>query len=326
MDGERFGLDRIVHRSDSMHELISLAEKVAPSRAVVLITGESGTGKELFARGIHLSSRRAEGPFVAVNCAAVPSALLESELFGHEKGAFTGAVSTREGKFESASGGTIFLDEIGDMALQSQAKILRALQEKTIQRIGSNQDIPVDIRVVCATNRNLSDLVAKGDFRQDLFYRLNEVSIRIPPLRERLEDLEPLIELFIGVFNRQYDKKVRTISPAALQVLKRHAWPGNVRELEHVIHHAVLMADGSTVWVEHLPNTTFTDSGFGSSEGGRRGGDGAVEMISLDELEARHLKRVLDHLNWNKTQASRILGISRPTLDRKIDKYRLKRE
>ncbi len=326
MDRDKYGLNHIIHQSPAIDHLIALAEKIASTQAVVLITGESGTGKELFARGIHLASHRAEGPFVAVNCAAVPVTLLESELFGHDKGAFTGAVSMREGKFEAASGGTIFLDEIGDMPLPSQAKILRTLQEKIVQRVGSNDNVHVDIRVICATNHKLSEKVGKGTFRQDLYYRLNEVNIEIPPLRERPEDFEPLIDHFIDRFNRQYDKKIATVSPAALQVFKRHSWPGNVRELEHTIHHAVLMAEGDTLWVEHLPNTTFGETGFGPGGKGRNGGDVEVEMISLDEVEARHLKEVLDHLNWNKTQASKILQISRPTLDRKIDKYLLRRE
>lgn len=324
MDREKYGFERLVHESGAIRNLIALARKIAPSDAVVLLAGESGVGKELFARGIHLASRRADGPFVAVNCAAVPLTLLEAELFGHEKGAFTGAVSIRQGKFESASGGTLFLDEIGDMALASQAKILRALQEKAIQRIGSNETIRVDLRVICATNRNLSEAVAAGQFRQDLYYRLNEFSIEIPPLRDRLEDLQPLIDHFIDQFNRRYDKRIASISPAALQVLKRHSWPGNVRELEHTIHHAVLMAEGDSIWVEHLPGGAFAEGGGASRDSVDR--DDRVEMISLDEVEARHLRRVLNHLNWNKTQASRVLKISRPTLDRKIDKYRLQRE
>jgi transcriptional regulator with PAS, ATPase and Fis domain len=309
-----------------MRNLIGLARKVSPTEATILITGESGTGKELFAHAIHLASHRLDGPFVAINCAAVPDSLLEAELFGHQKGAFTGAVAARKGKFEFANSGTLFLDEIGDMSLPAQAKILRALQERAIQRVGGNELVPVDIRVVCATNQKLSECVAQGSFRQDLYYRLNEVNVDIPPLRSREEDLEPLVEHFIEVFSARYGKNVLKISPAALQVLRRHPWPGNVRELEHLIHHAILMTEGDTIWVEHLPSTSFVETAFQPrfDEGG--GSDIPLELMSLDDIEARHLRRVLKHTNWNKTQAAKILKISRPTLDRKIDKYVLTRE
>jgi transcriptional regulator with PAS, ATPase and Fis domain len=319
------GFERIIHNSLVMRNLIALARKVAPTEAVILITGESGTGKELFARAVHKESHRSGGPFVAINCAAMPDSLLEAELFGHQKGAFTGAVATREGKFEQADKGTLFLDEIGDMSLQAQAKILRSLQERAIQRVGGNQLIPVDIRIVCATNRRLVDEVNAGNFRQDLYFRLNEVNLEIPSLKNRGEDLEPLIRHFLSIYNNRYGKQVRAISPAALEVLKRHTWPGNIRELEHMIHHAVLMTEGDAIWVEHLPDSALMQTGFN-----RRQEDlseeGALELVSLDEMEARYLKRVLKHANWNKTKTAKILQISRPTLDRKIDKYQLKRE
>ncbi len=320
------GFEKLIHNSLVMRNLIALARKVAPTEAVILITGESGTGKELFARGIHKESHRKGGPFVAINCAAMPDSLLEAELFGHQKGAFTGAVATREGKFEQAHGGTLFLDEIGDMSLQAQAKILRALQERAIQKIGGNQLIPVDIRVVCATNRKLAEEVANGTFRQDLYYRLNEVNIEIPPLRQREDDLEPLIRHFIAVYIARYGKQVHAISPAALEVLKRHTWPGNVRELEHLVHHAILMTEGDTIWVEHIPNAALAQSHFLRPREEFDPESAPVELLSLDEMEARHLRRILKHTNWNKTRAATILKISRPTLDRKIDKYQLKRE
>ena len=323
---EDLSFQNIVHTSLIIRNLIGLAKKVSPTEATILITGESGTGKELFADAIHKASHRSGGPFVAINCAAVPDTLLEAELFGHQKGAFTGAVMTRKGKFEIAHGGTLFLDEIGDMSLPAQAKILRALQERAIQRVGGNETISVDIRVICATNQKLSEAVAKGDFRQDLYYRLNEVNVDIPPLRSRIEDLEPLVNHFIGVYSGRYGKNVRGISPAALQVLKRHPWPGNTRELEHLIHHAILMAEGETIWVEHLPTTTFVEMAFLHQTGEEGPSDRPLELMSLDDMEARHLKRVLKHTNWNKTQAAKILKISRPTLDRKIDKYVLTRE
>lgn len=321
-----FTFDQIIHHSIVMRNLIALARKVASTDAVILITGESGTGKELFAKATHAESQRRGGPFVAINCAAVPDSLLEAELFGHQKGAFTGAIATREGKFEQANRGTLFLDEIGDMSLAAQSKILRALQERAIQRVGGNQLIPVDIRVICATNRRLTEEVSRGNFRQDLYYRLNEVNIDIPPLRQRGEDLESLIRHFILDYNNRYAKQIRAISPAALEVLKRHTWPGNVRELEHMIHHAVLMTEGDTIWVEHIPTAALTQSNFlrRPEESGEE--EEGLELLSLDDMEARHLKRVLKHTNWNKTKAARVLKVSRPTLDRKIDKYLLKRE
>ena len=326
IQSEDFGFDRIIHTSLALRNLIALAKKVSPTEAVILITGESGTGKELFARAIHAESTRARGPFVAINCAAVPDTLLEAELFGHQKGAFTGAVATRKGKFESADGGTLFLDEIGDMSLPAQAKILRALEERAIQRVGGNETIPVDIRILCATNQRLGEQVARGHFRQDLYYRLNEVNVDIPPLRARLEDLEPLIHHFIEIYNQRYAKKVKAISPAAFEVLKRHPWPGNIRELEHMIHHAILMTEADTIWVEHIPSTTFAEINLGRPGEDHEGGTSSSDLVSLDEMEARHLRRILRHTNWNKTQAAKILRISRPTLDRKIDKYLLKRE
>jgi len=323
---ESFSFDQIIHNSLVIRTLIALARKVAPTEAIILITGESGTGKELFARAIHSESRRCDGPFVAINCAAMPDSLLEGELFGYEKGAFTGAVGTRKGKFEQADHGTLFLDEIGDMSLQAQAKILRAIQDHAIQRVGGNQLIQVDIRILCATNRKLHEEVGRGNFRQDLYFRLNEVNIEIPALRDRDDDLGPLIRHFISVYNTKYGKGVRGISPAAFEVLKRHPWPGNIRELEHLIHHSVLMAEGDTIWVEHLPSAALTQSFLirSKEEGDTEEAHGP--LLSLDDMEARHIKRVLNHVGWNKTRAATILKVSRPTLDRKIDKYLLKRE
>jgi transcriptional regulator with PAS, ATPase and Fis domain len=325
--GETFGFEDIVHNSLEIRNLIALVRKVAPTEATVLITGESGTGKEVFAKALHYSSHRSAGPFVAINCAAVPDTLLEAELFGHQKGAFTGAVSTRIGKFEAANRGTLFLDEIGDMSLPAQAKILRAIQERAIQRVGGNELIPVDIRIACATHQKLTEMVANGQFRQDLYYRLHEVGVDIPPLRLRLDDLEPLIQHFIRIYTKRYGKEVQSISPAAFQVLRRHPWPGNIRELEHMIHHAVLMAEGDTIWVEHLPTTSFMTSIVRAPMEIEEDSDGRpLELLSLEDVESLHLKRVLKHCNWNKTKAAGILKISRPTLDRKIDKFGLKRE
>lgn len=308
-----------------MSAAISLANRIAATEAVVLITGESGVGKDLFAQAIHNASLRAGKKFVAVNCAAVPESLLESELFGHEKGAFTGAASTRKGKFEAAHGGTLFLDEIGEMSPAAQAKILRVLETRTIERVGGTESIPVDIRILTATNRDLRQCVAEGTFRRDLFYRLNEVQIHIPPLRERKEDIRVLVDHFIATYNQQYGKSVARVSEAALQFLHKHSWPGNVRELHHVIKCAMLMIDGDTIWMEHLPLSVQLESDeSGSSESVATRADELMEIMSLEEVEKRHIQRILEYTRWNKSQAAQVLKISRPTLDRKIDRYGLR--
>lgn len=316
--------ESIVHQSIQMRNLVALAQKVSATEAVILITGESGTGKELMAQAIHNASDRKNGPFVAINCAAVPDTLLEAELFGHQKGAFTGAVSTRQGRFELAEKGTLFLDEIGDMSLAAQAKILRAIEERAIQPVGATHVIPVDIRIICATNQQLHSQVRNSLFRQDLYYRLNEVTLVIPPLRERKDDIDLLIHHFIRKYRDQYGKPVHGISQAALQLLMRHPWPGNVRELEHVIHHAILMAEAETIWLEHLPTHVLPDVTL-PLESPTVDADAQVELISLEDMEGRHITRVLKHVNWNKSRGAKILGISRPTLDRKIERYQLGR-
>lgn len=314
---------QIVHQSEKMKRLITLSRRVATSDAVVLITGESGTGKEMFARAIHDASNRHNKALVAVNCAAMPDTLLESELFGHERGSFTGAYSTHKGKFEQADGGTLFLDEIGDMSLTAQAKILRTIEEKKVERIGSRSSIPVDIRIICATNQPLWENVQKGTFRSDLFYRLNEVHLALPPLRERREDIPLLVECFIRKYNQEYGKNVSGVSDAVQGFLNRHNWPGNVRELHHVIKAAMLMVERDMIWMENIPldiNRQLENRPAGvevaeTSE--------PVELLSLEEIEKRHILAILQHTKWKKSRASRILKISRPTLDRKIEKYSL---
>lgn len=314
----------IIYKSILMAQLIDFARKIAKSDAVVLITGESGTGKELFAQAIHQESLRAEQPFIAVNCAAVPDTLLESELFGHERGSFTGAVDARKGKFELANRGTLFLDEIGDMSQAAQAKILRAIEERKIERIGSSKPKEVDIRILTATNQPLREGVKSGRFRSDLFYRLNEVHLAIPPLRDRKEDIPVLAQHFIKEYNRNYHKEVEKISDAAMSFLLRHEWPGNVRELQHVMKCAMLMADGDTIWIDHFPLDMHTEIGTDDKMPvGESRADEFLEMLTLDDVERRHILRILEITGWNKSKASKILDISRPTLDRKIEKYDL---
>ncbi len=316
----------IVHRSKKMRDLIQLAARAAETDAVVMITGESGTGKELFARAIHDASARRCRPFVAVNCAAMPETLLESELFGHERGAYTGADRMRRGRFELASTGTLFLDEIGDMSLSAQAKILRVLEARTVERLGGQEPIAVDIRIVTATNQPLWQRVNEKTFRGDLFYRLNEVHLDIPPLVERKEDIPVLVEHFVALYNRKLEKRVSGPSDTAMALLNRHDWPGNVRELEHVIKRAMLMVSQGQIWMEHLPlETRLKGNRQFSRAPTEEGPAGGMEMISLEELEKRHVTAVLGHTAWNRTRASKILGISRPTLLRKIADYRLAR-
>jgi DNA-binding NtrC family response regulator len=306
----------LVGQSPAMVEIYKLVARVAPSAATVLLQGESGTGKEVVARALHVNGPKATGPFVAVNCAAIPENLLESELFGHEKGAFTGAVTRKIGRFEHAVGGTLFLDEVADMSLALQAKILRALQEREIERLGSSDTIPVDVRVIAATNRDLREAIARGRFREDLYYRLAVVTIRLPPLAERGEDLVALTAYFVRQFAQRYGKPVHAISDRALDLLRNHAWVGNVRELRNAVERAVVVATGETLRVEHLPDdlrgedATPTDRPQGA-------------LLALVELEARHIARVLAHTSGQIAAAAEILGIHRNTLTRKMREHGL---
>ena len=306
----------LVGESPAMLEVYKLMARVAPSRATVLIQGESGTGKEVVARAIHLNGPNASGPFVAVNCAAIPENLLESELFGHEKGAFTGAVARKIGRVEQAAGGTLFLDEVADMSLALQAKILRAAQEREIERLGGSGTIPVDARLIAATNRDLAAAIAQGRFREDLYYRLAVVTIRLPKLAERGEDLKLLTAYFVHHFAERYGKSVAAISDRALDLLANHTWVGNVRELRNVIERAVIIATGDALRVEHLPDEL-------------RGEEAALadrpqgQLLTLAELEARHIARVLTHTNGQIGAAAEILGIHRNTLTRKLKEYGL---
>ena len=306
----------LVGNSQAMQEVFALTRKVAKADVTVLLTGESGTGKELLARAIHNLSLRRDKPLLAVNCAALLNSLLESELFGHEKGAFTGAVSKRKGKFELAHQGTLFLDEIGDMSLEAQAKILRIIEEGKFEPIGSEKTIQVDNRIVAATNRNLVKETEEGRFRRDLYYRLNEFAISLPPLRERREDVPLLISHFVKEFNKELSKQVEGVSDVALNYLEKHSWPGNVRELRSVIKRAMILIDGDVIWLEHLPFEINLMSEETLEEEG--------EFLPLKENEKRYIARILARTKWNKSQAANILEISRHRLDRKINLYNLK--
>lgn len=309
---EVVGQYALVGQSPAMLEVYGLIARVAASTATVLILGESGTGKEVVARAIQLNGPRANRPFIAVNCAAIPDNLLESELFGHEKGAFTGAVMTRVGRFEQASGGTLFLDEIADMSLPLQAKILRAIQEREVERIGGRQVISVDVRLMAATNHDLHAAVEAGRFREDLYYRLAVMTLRLPRLSERGEDLRLLTAYFARQFAQRYGKRIDFISSQALELLQAHPWLGNVRELRNVIERAVIVADGSLLSAEYLPEEL---------RGGAPVAGGALQPLSLEEAEARHIARVLEHTGGQINAAALILHIHRNTLARKMRQY-----
>ncbi|HEV2148475.1 MAG TPA: sigma-54 dependent transcriptional regulator [Longimicrobiaceae bacterium] len=309
--------DELVGSSRALVEVFKTVGRVAPSAATVLVTGESGTGKELVARALHRMSPRAAGPFVAVNCAAIPEDLLESELFGHEKGAFTGAVARKVGRFERAGGGTLFLDEIGDMSLVLQAKILRALQEREVERLGGEERIPLDVRVVAATHRDLPALIEAGEFREDLFYRLAVVRLHLPPLRERTGDLRALALHYAARFAREHARPLRALGHAALERLEAHAWPGNVRELRNVLERAVLLAPGEVLLPEHVE----TDRRAAPAGSGGAALPGYAPTLSMVEMEALHLARVLEHTGGHLGRAAEILGVHRNTVSRKALEY-----
>ncbi|HLT25191.1 MAG TPA: PEP-CTERM-box response regulator transcription factor [Zeimonas sp.] len=305
-------LDGLLTRDPGMLKVCRLVERVAPTTATVLLLGESGTGKEVLARGLHALSARHDKRFVAINCAAIPENLLESELFGHEKGAFTGAIKQTLGKIEVADGGTLFLDEIGDLPQALQAKLLRFLQERTIERIGGREEIPVDVRVVCATHRNLRDLIAEGSFREDLFYRLSEIVVTIPPLRERAGDAALLAHAFVQRFARQNGRDRMVLREDALDAIQRHPWPGNVRELENCIKRAVIMADGASI--------TADDLGLQVSD--------EAPMLNLrvarEEAERQAVLKVMARVEGNVARAADLLGISRPTLYDLLNRFGLR--
>ncbi|HEU5311641.1 MAG TPA: sigma-54 dependent transcriptional regulator [Candidatus Eisenbacteria bacterium] len=305
----------VIGSHPAMVELYKLVSRVAGTKSSVLIMGESGTGKELIARTIHEASSRSDRPFVAVNCTSLSETLLESELFGHVKGAFTGAIERRPGLFLEANRGTVFLDEVGDMSLSMQSKLLRVLQEEEVKPVGGNETIPVDVRVVAATHQDLEELVRAGRFRVDLYYRLHVVALHVPPLRERREDIPVLAEHFLREYSARSNRVVRGFSPRAMEALLAHPWPGNVRELENVVERAVALAPGSTVEESDLPDKLIPGSRLPAAE------PHAATRATLDEVARSYVLQVLDQVGGNKSEAARILGIPRRTLYRMLERY-----
>jgi len=315
----RYKIENIIGQSDRMQEVFEAVHRVAPSKANVLLRGESGTGKELAAKAIHYMSLRAKGPFIKFNCASIPEGLLESELFGHEKGAFTGAMAMRKGRFELADKGTIFLDEIGDLPLSLQPKILRVLQEKEFERVGGEKTIKVDIRLIAATSRNLEELVSKGKFREDLYYRLNVVPVFLPSLREKKEDIALLAEYFLKKYNKENNKSA-TIKSDVLDVFMDYDWPGNVRELENIIERLVVMSAGKIITKSDLP-LTIKDQSI-KSKYGIQSKDALP--LTIEEIEKARISDALKNNNWNQSKAAKALGITPRQIGYKIQKYNLR--
>jgi two-component system response regulator HydG len=316
---ERFGFEGIIGQSPQMQRVFDVLGQVSGTNATVLLLGESGTGKELAARAIHTNSPRAKKPFVAVNCAALSEELIESELFGHVKGAFTGAVASKEGRFVYADGGTLFLDEVGDMPLSTQAKLLRVLEMREVVPVGGNASVKVDVRLVSATNRDLEAMVREGTFREDLLYRLKVVTLRLPSLRERRADLPLLVDHFVQEFARTHHRTIRGITPEARTVLARHDWPGNVRELRNVIENMVVLAHGDVLGVEDMP-----DSIRAQTPGAVRG-PGGFELAgrSLAEVERALIEANLALCEGNREKTAKVLGMGERTLYRKLKEYGL---
>lgn len=313
--GEKFSFDTVLGNSPAIREAIELARKVAATDATVLVTGETGTGKEVFAQAIHQNSARAKRSFVAVNCSAFSKELLESELFGHRAGAFTGAVKDKKGLFEEASGGTIFLDEIGEMAFDLQAKLLRVIESGEFIKVGETRPTKVDVRIVAATNRDLKQEIAEGRFREDLYYRLSVFRIHLPPLRERPEDIEAYVRMFAGRFGMKMGRRVEHIEPEYLERLRLHGWPGNVRELRNVVERSLIMAEGTVLRAADLPLEMQRSDASGRPAGG--------EALDLASVEREHIARVLRRTGGNKTRTAALLGIGLTTLYRKIEEYGL---
>ena len=313
---DRYSIENVIGLSDRMQEVFEAVHRVAPSKATVLLRGESGTGKELIAKAIHYMSPRNSGPFIKFNCASIPEGLLESELFGHEKGAFTGAVSSRCGKFELAHKGTIFLDEIGDLPVALQPKILRVLQEREFERVGSERTIKVDVRIITATSRNLEGLVSNGNFREDLYFRLNVIPLFLPPLRDRGEDIPFLIDHFLVKFNKENNRSV-TFDKSALKVLLHYNWPGNVRELENTIERLVIMSGTDMIKAQDLP-VSLTIRQVKSS------GKSASLTSSVEEIERENILDALERTGWTQAKAARLLGITPRQIGYKMKKYNIK--
>lgn len=318
---EKFKIDSFISQSPKMEEVLSVASRAADSRATVLITGESGTGKEVLAKSIHFVSSRKDKPFVAVNIPALPETLLESELFGHEKGAFTGAEKSKKGRFELAHEGTIFLDEIGDIPINLQVKLLRVLQEHQIEKLGSMDTVNIDVRIIAATHQNLEQKIKDGSFREDLFYRLNIVSLNIPPLRERKEDILPLIEHFIEKYSKENGRENLSLSKETVDTLIKYNFPGNVRELENIIERAVVLSRGNTITVNDLPNVV---KGF-KAEKEIPANEETTLIEQVEELEKKLIFDALTKSNGNQSQAGRLLGLTERNLRYKMQKYGIKK-
>ncbi len=315
-------LAELVGRSPAMQEVFSLIRQVAPSKAAVLITGESGTGKELVARAVHSLSPRSGGPFVAINCAAMPETLMESELFGHEKGAFTGALERRAGCFELAQNGTLLLDEIGDMPIATQAKLLRVLEDSRVRRLGGKSEILVDVRVIASTNKVLEEALKKGEVREDLYYRLNVFHISLPPLRERMDDLTLLCEALLRDLNKKHGCRVVDLTPEVVEHLHRYHWPGNIRELRNALERAVILAGEGTIGLEHLPSTFSSAAAPARVEDDNDPTQVRLRVgTTIGEAEKVLIQRTLQHTKNNKTRAAEILGISLKTLHNKLKEY-----
>ncbi|WP_337174164.1 sigma-54 dependent transcriptional regulator [Paludisphaera sp.] len=316
---EKFGFEGVIGNSPAMHTVVARLRQIAPTSATVLITGESGTGKELVAKALHNNSPRRYKPFVALNCAALSDNILESELFGHVKGAFTGADRERKGWFEHANGGTLFLDEVGDIPMGTQVKLLRTLENGEIVRVGTNEPIKVNVRLISATNRDLAEAISTGAFRQDLYHRLKVVSIRLPPLRERREDIDLLIDHFLKEFTASHDKKIQSITPAARKILRHYSWPGNVRELRNVIESMVVIDFDGVLDVDDL--TEDLQSGAAGATTEAHAGVDAFVGKSLDDIERHYITETLKLTGGNREEAAKMLGIGERTLYRKLKEY-----
>ncbi len=319
---DRYGLHQIIGKSRPMARLLEMVHKAAPSKSTVLITGESGTGKELVARAMHFASQRKNGPFISVNCMALNPGVLESELFGHEKGSFTGAVAQKRGRFELAHEGTLFLDEVGELSPDLQVKLLRVLQERTFERVGGSKEIEVDIRLVAATNKDLLEAVAAGEFREDLFYRLNVVQLQMPPLRERREDIPLLASHFVKKYAADNEMPEKSFSAEAMDFLSGYEWPGNVRQLENIVERCMVMAAGRTIGVEDLPPEIKNEEAQFKS---------AVDLLpvqlnladTLEKIEAALIRRALAKSDFVQVKAAELLGISKSLLQYKLKKYKI---
>ncbi len=305
---DRFIFEGIIAKSSKMIKIFELIKTVAPSSATVLINGKTGTGKEVVARALHQQSPRRSKPFIATSCAALPESLLESEIFGHEKGSFTGAVERKKGKFEAADKGTLFLDEIGEINANTQIHLLRALEEKKITRVGGNEEISVDVRVIAATNRNLKTLVQEGTFREDLYYRLNVVTLDLPPLMDRQEDILPLAEFFLKKFSKENNKNIKMLSPEVMEFMLNYSWPGNVRELENMIERGVILSKAKAISLNEIPQDIILPA--------------PTEEKTIDAVTYNHILSVLEETEGNITEAAKILGIQRMTLYNKLKKMK----